>query len=185
VSRSHDPSPLVLVAGAYIVCERVVSEAERPLLVDVERTRDSLRGFIGDVKMMPGENCSIFRLFGPKRPQSGFLAPSRCGNTHARQPGARRVQHPLALPPMRGGSCSRLAAQAEGRGLSVQVASPTAFHRRRWAGDTGKGTQYPPAATDPERSLGLPNSGRWGDEKRTSHRDVCLRLAPQGILGPA
>lgn len=25
------------------------------LLVDVERTRDSLRGFIGDVKMMPGE----------------------------------------------------------------------------------------------------------------------------------
>lgn len=33
----------------------MVSEAERALLVDVERTRDSLRGFIGDVKMMPGE----------------------------------------------------------------------------------------------------------------------------------
>ena len=48
------------MAGAYIVCERVVSEAERPLLVDVERTRDSLRGFIGDVKMMPGEKyCAL------------------------------------------------------------------------------------------------------------------------------
>jgi hypothetical protein len=33
----------------------VVSEAERVLLVDVERRRDSLRGFIGDLKMMPGE----------------------------------------------------------------------------------------------------------------------------------
>jgi hypothetical protein len=40
-------------------------------------------------------------------------------------------------------------------------------------------------AVHPERSLGLPNSGRWGGENRTSHRDVCLRLAPQGILGPA
>jgi hypothetical protein len=38
----------------------VVSEAERPLLVDVERTRDSLRGFIGDVKIMPGEKyCEL------------------------------------------------------------------------------------------------------------------------------
>ena len=33
----------------------MVSEAERALLVDVERTRDSLRGFVGDVKMMPSE----------------------------------------------------------------------------------------------------------------------------------
>lgn len=33
----------------------MVSEAERTLLVDVERTRDGLRGFIGDVKVMPGE----------------------------------------------------------------------------------------------------------------------------------
>jgi hypothetical protein len=33
----------------------VVSEADRALLIDVECTRDSLRGFIGDLKMMPGE----------------------------------------------------------------------------------------------------------------------------------
>jgi hypothetical protein len=38
----------------------VVSEAERPLLVDLERRGDSLRGFIGDVKMMPGEKyCEL------------------------------------------------------------------------------------------------------------------------------
>jgi hypothetical protein len=35
--------------------ERIVSEAERALLVDVERARESLRGFIGDVRMIPGE----------------------------------------------------------------------------------------------------------------------------------
>ena len=32
-----------------------MSEAERALLVDVERARESLRGFIGDVRMRPGE----------------------------------------------------------------------------------------------------------------------------------
>lgn len=35
--------------------ERIVSEAERALLIDVGRTRESLRGFIGDVTMIPGE----------------------------------------------------------------------------------------------------------------------------------
>jgi site-specific DNA recombinase len=35
--------------------ERIVGEAERALLVDVDRARDSLRGFLGEVKMFPGE----------------------------------------------------------------------------------------------------------------------------------
>jgi hypothetical protein len=35
--------------------QRIVGEAERALLVDVERARESLRGFIGDVRMIPGE----------------------------------------------------------------------------------------------------------------------------------
>jgi hypothetical protein len=33
--------------------QRIVGEAERALLVDVERARESLRGFIGDVRMIP------------------------------------------------------------------------------------------------------------------------------------
>ena len=42
--------------GAY---ERIASEAERPLLVDVERARESLRGFIGDVRMIPCEKHEL------------------------------------------------------------------------------------------------------------------------------
>jgi hypothetical protein len=52
-----------------------------------------------------------------------------------------------------------------------------------WLSRQSNGAEGP--LLTPERSLGLPNSGRWGGENRTSHRDVFLRLAPQGILGPA
>lgn len=40
--------------------ERIVGEAERALLVDVDRARESLRGFLGEVKMIPGEKFGEF-----------------------------------------------------------------------------------------------------------------------------
>jgi hypothetical protein len=63
----------------------VVSEAERPLLVDVERTRDSLRGFIGDVKMMPGEKYC--ELIGEAR-IDGAAPMRRCLNAKGNKSGS-------------------------------------------------------------------------------------------------
>jgi hypothetical protein len=78
-------------------CERVVSEAERVLLVDVERTRDSLRGFIGDLKMMAGEKYG--ELIAPARIEDATLMRrclsskgNKCGVAHQLSPNLLNLQ---------------------------------------------------------------------------------------------